>query len=571
MLEAARLPQVRSERSLDVPVQWSIGLLSLLLVLFPLVPILYQSLLTEPLYEATRALTWRNFTGMLASAQFHAVVLNSLIVSSVTTVAAVALGTLFAVFVMRTNMPLRGLLGSLVMSPLYISPLVLAFAWITMFGPQGYVTIFLRTLTGADPWNLYTLAGIIVVSVFYYVPYAYLNATASLSLSDPTVEDAARIAGAGPLRTLVTVTLPLLRPSVVYSLLLVGIASLELLSVPLILGTPTGIDTVSTLLVKLGIQGGRSEYGAVAAVAIMLLAVMTVLIVVQERLIGATQRFVTVRGKATAPRTFDVGPLRYVAAAAVVAYILLGVAVPLGGIVLRSVVGFLSPLANPLQSLTGEHFQLIFQQEAYRRSITNSLLISGIGGGIGIVFMALVALVAYRSELPWRRALGFVALYPRAIPGLIVGIGFLWSFVLIRPLGGLRNTVFALGAAFIMRYIPYGFSLLAPVMTRISPELDNASRVCGEGWTGTIRRVLLPLLRPAVLTGWIFLFITFLKEYSSALFLFARGSEVIGTTMLELWRQGDMGPVSALAVVQVGLIVAVIAVARWGFGVRFYG
>ncbi len=167
--------------------------------------------------------------------------------------------------------------------------------------------------------------------------------------------------------------------------------------------------------------------------------------------------------------------------------------------------------------------------------------------------------------------LGFVALYPRAIPGLIVGIGFLWSFAMIRPLGGLRNTVFALGAAFIMRYIPYGFSLITPVLTRVSPELDNASRVCGEGWTGTVRRVLLPLLRPALLTGWMFLFITFLKEYSSALFLFARGSEVMGTTMLELWRQGDMGPVSALAAVQVGLILVVFAVARYGFGVRFYG
>lgn len=554
-----------------MPVQWSIGLLSFLLVLFPLLPILYQSVLDKPLYEADRALTLQNFTSILASPEFHTVVVNSLIVAVSTTILAVALGTLFAVFVMRTNMPLRGVLGGLVMSPLYISPLVLAFAWITMFGPQGYVTIYLRTLTGTDPWNLYTLAGIIVVSTFYYVPYAYLNATASLSLSDPTVEDAARVAGAGPLRTLLTVTLPLLRPAIAYSLLLVGIASLELLSVPLILGTPTGIDTVSTLLVKLGIQGGRSEYGSVAAVAILLLAAMTVLIFVQERLIGATQRFITVRGKAVAPRTFNIGGLRYAAVILVIGYILLGVVIPLGGIALRSIVGFLSPLANPLDSLTWENFQLVLQQESYRRSIVNSLLISGVGGAIGIAFMALVALATYRSDLSWRRILGFVALYPRAIPGLIVGIGFLWSFVMIRPLGGLRNTVFALGAAFIMRYIPYGFSLITPVLTRISPELDSASRVAGEGWAGTVRRILLPLLKPALFTGWIFLFITFLKEYSSALFLFARGSEVMGTTMLELWRQGDMGPVSALAMIQVVLIIAVIAAARWGFGVRFHG
>lgn len=571
MLETARLPQAVRGRSADVPIQWGIGLLSVFLVLFPLAPILYQSLLAQPLYEPQRTLTLGNYVRILASREFAGVILNSVVLAVSTTVLAVALGTLFAVFVMRTNMPLRGLIGGLVVSPLYISPLVLAFAWVTMFGPQGYVTIYTRLLTGSDPWNLYSLAGIVVVSVFYYAPYAYLNAAASLSLSDPTVEDAARITGASPLRTLLTVTVPLLRPAIVYSALLVGIASLELLSIPLILGTPVGVNTLSTLLVKLGITGGQTDHGGVAAVATMLLAVMTVLILIQERLIGSGQRFVTIRGKAVAPRTFDIGRLRYAALAVCILYVLLGVVLPLAGIALRSLVGFLSPLANPLQSLTMEHYQLVFGQESYRRSITNSLLISGVGGGIGIFFMALLALVAYRSGLRWRKLLGFISLYPRAIPGLIVGIGFLWSFVIIRPLGGLRNTVFALAAAFIMRYIPYGFSIITPTLTRISPELDNAARVCGAGWAGTVRQVLLPLLRPAIFTGWVFLFITFLKEYSSALFLFARGSEVMGTTMLELWRQGDMGPVSALASLQVVMILAVIAVTRYGFGVKFHG
>lgn len=571
MLEAARLPQAGVKRSADAFVQWGVGLLTLLLVLFPLAPILLQSVLARPLYEAERTFTLGNFVRILSSPEFHRVLVVSITMAVATTAGAVVLGTLLAVFVMRTNMPLRGPVGALVMSPLYISPLVLAFAWVTMFGPQGYVTIYARLATGGDPWNLYSVAGIVVVSIFYYVPYAYLNATASLSLSDPTVEDAARVAGAGPLRTLATVTVPLLRPAVVYSGLLIGIASLELLSIPLILGTPSGINTLSTLLVKLGITGGQPDHGGVAAVATLLMLTMTLLIVLQGRLIGAGQRFVTVRGKAVAQRLFDIGRLRYVALGLCLLYILLGVIVPVSGILLRSVVGFLSPLANPLHSLTLEHYQLIFEHASYRRSITNSLLIAGIGGGVGILFMTLVALVAFRSELGWRRMLRFISLYPRAIPGLIVGIGFLWSFVLIRPLGGLRNTVFALAAAFIMRYIPYGFSIISPTLTRISGELDNAARVCGENWTGTMRRVLLPLLRPAILTGWILLFITFLKEYSSALFLFARGSEVMGTTMLELWRQGDMGPVSALATLQVAMILLVIVGARYLFGVRFYG
>lgn len=571
MLEAARLPVAAQGRHADAPVQWGIGMLAVGLVLFPLAPILLQSLLAQPLYEPARILTLDNYARILTSSEVHRVILNSLVLAAGTTAFAVTLGTVLAVLVMRTDLPLRGLLGSLILTPLFISPLVLAFAWVTMFGPQGYLTIAARMVTSGDPWNLYSLPGMIAVSVVYYCPYAYLNAAASLSLSDPTVEDAARVAGASPLRTLATVTLPLLRPAIAYSALLVGISSLELLSIPLILGTPSAIDTLSTLLVKLGVTGGRPDYGGVAAIAVLLLAVVTVLIFFQERLIGAGQRFVTVRGKAIAPRPFPIGGLRYGALVVTVVYVLLGVVIPIGGIVLRSAVGFLSPLANPLDSLTTEHYYLIFETESYRRSITNSLLISGIGGGVGIVFMALLALVAFRSELPWRRLLSFVALYPRAVPGLIVGIGFLWSFVLIRPLGGLRNTVFALAAAFIMRYIPYGFSVISPTLTRISREFDSAARVCGDGWTGAVRRVLLPLLRPAIFTGWALLFITFLKEYAAAVFLFARGSEVMGTTMLELWRQGDMGPVSVLATLQIVIILTVLAVMRYGFGMKLYG
>ncbi len=166
------------------------------------------------------------------------------------------------------------------------------------------------------------------------------------------------------------------------------------------------------------------------------------------------------------------------------------------------------------------------------------------------------------SDFPARRPLTYLALYPRAIPGIIVGIGFLWTFLLIPGLGAIRNTVFGLTLAFIARYIPYGFGAVSPALLRIGEELDRAARVVGAGWTTTAARILLPLLRGALYSGYALLFITFLKEYASAVFLFARGSEVMGTTMIELWRQGDSGPVAALAVVQVGITALWLAVAR---------
>jgi iron(III) transport system permease protein len=146
----------------------------------------------------------------------------------------------------------------------------------------------------------------------------------------------------------------------------------------------------------------------------------------------------------------------------------------------------------------------------------------------------------------------------------------LWAFLLVPGLGGIRNTIWALTAAFIMRYLPLGYSNISPSLLRISNELDRAARVAGASWIGMVRHILLPMLFPALMSGYVLLFITFLKEYASALFLFARGSEVIGTTMIELWRQGNSGPVSALAAIQLLITIVVVLCSRRFLGVKLY-
>src|SRR5262249_44273613 len=158
---------------------------------------------------------------------------------------------------------------------------------------------------------------------------------------------------------------------------------------------------------------------------------------------------------------------------------------------------------------------MVLADAAYSRSITNSLEISAVGGAIGIAFIALLALIVYRSDFPLRRALGYLVLYPRAVPGVIVGIGFLWAFLLAPGVGSLRHTLAALTIAFIVRFIPLGFGAVGPSILRVSGELDRAARVSGATWLVTVRAVLLPILKPALLSGFVLLFISFLKEYSS--------------------------------------------------------
>jgi iron(III) transport system permease protein len=247
------------------------------------------------------------------------------------------------------------------------------------------------------------------------------------------------------------------------------------------------------------------------------------------------------------------------------------VLVPLLGIVAQSATAFLSPLVNPFEQLTGDNYGVIFNEASYVRSIWNSLAISTIGGAIGILFIALIALIVYRSTFRGRAVLGYLALYPRAMPGIIVGIGFLWAFLLIPGMGGIRNTLFALTIAYIMRFIPLGFGAIGPSILRVSNELDRAARVSGASWLTTTRTIMLPLLRPALLSGFVILFISFLREYSSALFLVTRDSEVIGTTMIQLWRQGASGPVAALSAVQLAVTFVVLVISQRLLGARLHG
>jgi iron(III) transport system permease protein len=556
--------------SLDRPLQWALTVVAAVLILGPLVPIVLQSVLDKPLYEAERALTLGNYGRVLGSAELWSTLASTLLFAVLTTAVSVVVGTALAVVLGRTDVPSRGLLHDLVLVPFYVSPLVLAFAWAIVYGPAGFVTLYVKTSLDLPTWELYSLGGIAIVAAVYYLPYSYLYATASLALTDPQLEDAARLAGAGPLRTLLAVTVPLLRPAFASGLLLTFVSAIELLSIPLVLGSPVGVQVLATWLYQVGI-GTQTDYAAVAVIAVLMLLTISGLVWLQVRVTGLERRFVTVGGKATRGRVMRLGGLRWPIALVLWLYVLFAVIVPLIGIVAQSATSFLTPLVNPLELLTWDNYATVLLDPAYRRSITNSLEIAAIGGAIGIAFIAMLALIVYRSDFPLRGPLGYLVLYPRAVPGVIVGIGFLWTFLLVPGIGSVRNTLAALTVAFVVRFIPLGFGAVGPSILRVSTELDRAARVSGATWTGTVRGVLLPLLRPALLSGFVLLFISFLKEYSSALFLVTRDSEVIGTTMIGLWRQGNSGPVAALSTSQLAITFVVLLVANKLLGARIHG
>jgi iron(III) transport system permease protein len=557
----------RASRLADRLAQWGIAIVVALLVLFPTWPIIYQSFLSQPLYELNQSLTLSNYPRVLGNPGIWRVIGNTVLFMLGSTVVGTLAGIVFAVLLTRTDLPGRRLFSRLITIPYYVSALILAFAWAVMYGPQGFITVGARNL-GLPTWELYSMGGLIVVAALYFMPLTYLYCSSSLQLADPQLEYAARLSGANPLRTLLAVTIPLMRPAVLYSVLLTLVSGIELLSIPLVLGEPNRIDVLSTFLYRTALISGSTDYGTLAVVALMIVVFVTVLVTWQNQLTKQERRFVTVGGKVSRARLLSLGTWRWPATIVVGVFVALTIIVPLAGITLQAFTRFLSPLVNPFSMLTVANFQEAFEFQTYRVAILNSLFVATVGGLIATVFMALCALLAYRSSFPLRGLVKYLALYPRAFPGTVIGIGFLWALLSVPAVGWLRNTVWILIIAYCMRYLPLGFSSVSPSVLQISDELDRAARVSGVNWLGVIRHILFPLLRPALIATFLLLFITFLKEYSVALFLFARGSQVIGTTMLEVWAQGGPGPVAALAVVQLLLIAGVTALSRLVPGVK---
>lgn len=555
----------------NASIQWGLTAITALAVLSPLIPLFYQAFLTAPLYDVRATLTAANFAALTNHPDFAIAIWNSIVFGILSSVVALVVGILCAILVARTNLPGRSILAEVLLWPFYISGMILSFGWVTMYGPSGVITLWVQNLIGFSPWNLYTMAGLSLVNGASLAPLVFLYCLSSARMQDASLEEAARVCGASPMRIIFTVCLPMMRPAILFSAMYVFIVSIESLAVPLIMGSPVGLKFFTTLLYVEGFEQTNPNYGLVGAGAVFLLVVVTVLLSIQNRFLAGPSKFVSVSGKATQARLLDLGGARWPLFGLIAFYLFVTVGPVVYGVTLRAFTVLLSPYAPLLDVLTLSNFQTVFSQEAYTRSILNSLSIALVGGAIGTVFVTLVAIVSRRSEFPLAKGLEHLANLPRAVPGLLVGIGAFYAAAYLPILAPLRGSIMILIIVFIMRYIPTGYGSIAPALLQIGQDVDKAARSSGADWWRTTRSVVLPLLKPAMVSCFAILFIRFLNEYASAVFLFSPGTEVIGTTMLVFWTQGTVGPVAALAVIQLAITAVFVLAIRYIFKVRIYG
>ena len=558
--EAERAPADRAPA-----IHAAIFIFTAVLVAAPILVIALQSVQSAPLYEPVRSWTLDAYFRLFGHPEFREAVLNSLGLAAVATIVATAVGVCSAIAIVRFDVPGRAWLESAMLGPIYISQLVLALGWYVLYGPSGYVSLVFRQWLGDVPWNLTSIPGMGVLGGLAMAPAVMLFCTSSLALMDASLEDAARSAGASPLKVVRSITLPLLRPAIVYSVLLTFVGGLEMLSIPLVFGWPAGLEFFTTFLLRESMGQSDPDYGMLGAAALALLATVAVMVLIQQKLLAKRQRFITVRGKSQRPKPIDIGRWRWVVFATLMLYLAFTVVMPMIALVLRSFVQYLTPLISPWEYLTLGHYRTLIEHDIYVRSIGNSLVVATLGAAVATALIALITAVIQRSDFRFSRHLEMLTLFPRAVPGMVAGIGFLWVVLWVPGLNLLHGTLAIMIIAFTMRDLPTAYATVAPSFLQIGKEIDQSARVCGASWWRTCLAIVVPIARPALIACYLIVFISFFKEYASAVFLYAPGNEIIGTTMLSVWAKGEVGPVAALSAIQLVLtLVLVVILARFG-------
>ncbi len=542
-----------------------------LMVLAPIGIIAYQSVLDAPFFDQKAKLSLWAYGFVFAEADFWKALATTLVLATGMTAIAVPLGALIAFLMTRTDIPARSWLEPLLLVPIFLSPLVLAFGYVVAMGPVGFLSVWWQSVMGnPPPWDIYSFPALIVIAGLTHAPHVYLYASAALRALPGDLEEAARVAGASPSQVARDVSIPMTMPALLFSGVLIFFLGFEVFGLPLILGDPQGRLVLSTYLYKLTNKLGVPSYQLMAVVVVVIFAVAIPLVFLQRRLLRSAQRYVAVRGKGVRTNVVQLGALRWAAFGMIALWFVGTVLIPLGGLILRSFVSSWGLGIHLADVLTLDNYRELFDDSEVVHAIVNTILMATIGGALSIGCYTLIALALHRWQSSWTRVADYLVMLPRAMPGIVAGLAIFWIFLFVKPLAPLRTTLVAVWVAYTLVWLAYGLRLVQSSLLQVAPELEEAARVVGAKEGRAMRDVTLPLIRHGMLAAWLLVALIFVREYSTAVYLLAPGTEVIGSLVVSRWGSGAVDLVTALSCVNVFIITIGLLVAT-RLGVRLHG
>lgn len=546
--------------------RWSVIVALALAVMMPVGLIVYQSFLDGPFFSPESKASLSAFQYVFSDPGFYDAMRATVILCLGTVLIAVPLGGLLSFALTRTDLKFRGFIESMVLVPIFLSSIVLAFGYTVSLGPSGFASQWALQLFGVVPWDIYGLAGITVLCGLTHVPHAYLYVSSAMRNLPSDLEEAARTTGASIWRVSLDVTLPMVLPSMVFCTALIVMLGFEMFGMPLVLGDPNGITVLTTYIYKLTTLFGEPSYHLMAVVAIVLVAVTLPLVYFQRRLLKTSRKYAAIGGKGGRATRLRLGRSAQVLALSLIGlWLLAAVILPIGGIALRAFVDAWGQGVTYSDHLTLVHFRELLEVPSLFHGIINSILIATVGGAFAVVLYLMVGLAGHRWQGLGLAILDYSVLLPRALPGLIVGLAFFWAYLFIPILTPLRPTLFSLLSAYIIVGLSYGLRLIQATLLQVGAELEESARTCGASITRAWRDIVIPIIRPGLIGAWVLIMIIFLREYATGVYLMSSGTEVIGSLIVSMLATGAIDLIAALSFISVILTAVGLAVAlRFG-------
>ncbi len=528
------------------------AVLMAMLIVWPTSQVITRSLWTEGQFTLShyeRALTQ---PGNLRA------LLNTVWVGLASALGAMSVGTLAAFLMVRTDMPGKGWLRPLMIFPYAIPPFFGAIAWAQLLGPQGYLMRPLIALLGLKeaPFTIYGPWGIIFVETIHFFPLVFLTVTGALQRMDTSLEEAARCSGAGSLRVMRDVTIPLVTPAVLAGGVLAFVGSLTNFGIPALLGIRARFYVLTTsIYASLNIP----DFPLATAKSMLLVIVAAGALVVQWRLQRGEGRYTVIAGKSIHPQTLRLGSMRWPAFGLAALFAIVIAILPIFSLGLTSLLRYYgAPIAAA--SLTLKHYAYVTSQEFIRRALWNSTLLGVSAATITMVMGTFVAYARIRARIRGAALLDTLGMLPYAIPHTVIAIAMILAWAR-RPFS-LYGTLWIILIAYLVAYLPYSLRTTSATLQQVHGSLEEAARVSGAGPLRALRDVIVPLVRPGMVAGWILVFMPAFRELTMSILLFGLRTETIGVVIFNMQDSGYTQIAAALSVLVLAMVVAANAAAR---------
>ena len=541
------------------PVTTVIGLVALVvlgyLVLSPLVYLVWRGLTTGEGFSLA------NIAAAYGVAGSGEMVANSFIFAFGSAAVSTVSGTALAFFCTRTNAPLKPLLYAASLIPLIVPGILFTIAWVYLLSEDiGLINVFLRSI--GLSWlevDAFSLLGMILIDGMHQAPLVFLLMFAAFRATDPALEESSLMSGATVPQTLRRVTLPLVSPALAGAILISVVRGLESFETPAVLGIPADVWVfTSRIFAALGTYPVRYDIASIYSITLLLLTVAGLLFV--QRINRRGERFQTISGKGFRPRPMDLGAWRWPVSILFALYFVVVVLLPLGMLAWMSVMPYYqAPGPAAMEEVTLQNYGRIFTMPGVLSAFQNSTILAVASATTIMLFMSVVAWLSLKSNFRGRRFFDTLASIPLALPGLVLGVAMI--FIYLRSPLPIYGTLLILFIAYVTKYMPFGMRYASSSLAQVSSELEDSSRMSGASWFDTFRRIIIPLMMPGIIAGWVYVVIVSFRELSTSILLYSHNTRVLAVVIWEMWENGETGVLAALGMVMVVGLMIVVAIA----------